>query len=109
MATTTFVYDDPDRPDRPTGTIASPAYVPEDQALLMAFDIYEAGLCNCGYPREQAWHSDMDGWYEGEAYVCHACTARNGGEQVVKKVAHSTRPADLPLPAFVLGETTTTP
>jgi hypothetical protein len=110
MATTTFVYDDPEHPDRPTGTIASPAYTPEDQALLMGLDMYEADLCSCGHPRSVAWHTEMDGWFESEGYKCFACTARNDGKDVGYTVTKNTRPADKgPMPEFVLGKTTASP
>jgi hypothetical protein len=67
-------------------------------------------LCACGHPREVAWHSEMDGWYEGRGFVCHACTARNGGKQVAHWIAVDTRPPGHPeLPPFVLGVTTSEP
>lgn len=114
LITTTFVYDDPDHPDRPTSTIASPEWTPEDRALLMGLELYESQLCRCGYPRAIAWHSEMDGWFghdgEPDKYVCHACTARNDGQQVVYTVALDTRPDDHdPLPPFQFGATTTSP
>ena len=104
---TTFLYDDPEHPDRPTGTVASAPYVVEDHALLMALGAYEGDRCGCGQPRAVAWHSEMDGWFEGESYVCHACSAQQG-RKVVYTVAVDTRPPDrLVLPPFVLGVTTT--
>lgn len=113
LITTTFVYGDPDHPDRPTSTIASPAWTPEDRALLMGLELYESSLCRCGYPRSVAWHSEMDGWFgddgEAEKYVCHACSALHG-QQVAYPLAMNTRPADAdPLPPFRLGATTTAP
>ncbi|GEP38892.1 hypothetical protein NPS01_25550 [Nocardioides psychrotolerans] len=113
MRSTTYLYDDPGHPDRPTGTIASPDYVAEDRALLVALQAYEADLCRCGQPRSVAWHTDMDGFYGegGEALqvVCFACTAIQGGEKkVTYPVVWNTRPASKgPLPPFVLGVTTT--
>lgn len=95
--------------------IASPAFTAEDQALLMGLDLLEADLCKCSHPRSEAWHSEMDGWYEAVEYVCHACTAaapeRDGKrEPVVYTHTRSTRPASAaPLPLFVLGETTSSP
>lgn len=113
MRTSTYVYDDPQHPDRPTGTIESPAYVAEDRALLMALSSYEAELCQCGQPRSVAWHTEMDGYYgdEGKALtvVCFACTALAGGEKnVTYSVLTNTRPASKgPLmPPFAIGVTT---
>lgn len=112
MRTTSYLYEDPEHPDRPTGTISSPDYVVEDRALLMALHAYESDLCRCGQPRSIAWHSDMDGWYGdgGEAMqvVCHACTAIQGGDKkVTYPVVWNSRPESKgPLSAFVLGKTT---
>lgn len=105
MVTTTFVYDDPAHPDRPTGSVASPAFTPEDRALLLGLDLYEADLCRCGQPRSIAWHTDMDGWYEHRTHKCFACSAGSDHDVVYGQVIN-TRPADNPLPPFVLGETT---
>lgn len=110
MITTTFVYDDPDRPDRPTGTIPSPPWANEDVALLLALDAYDSSLCACGEPRSTAWHSEMDGWWESQTFVCHACTAkRDDGQNVVYAIPVDTYPADRkgPLPPFRIGVTTT--
>jgi hypothetical protein len=117
LATTTYVYDDQDPtrpPQRAPGTparvvsaIQSPSYTPEDTALLMALEKYEAGLCKCGWPRSIAWHSEMDGWFDGEAFVCHACSAV-ADRQVIYSIARDTWPSEKgPLPPFVLGVTTT--
>ncbi len=106
--TTTLLYDDPDHPDRVTSTIESASITPDDHALLEGLESYEATLCRCGFPREMAWHSDMDGWFEAEEYVCHACTAQ-AGRQVAYTVVRNTRPTDNSVPAFVLGVTTTRP
>lgn len=56
-----------------------------------------------------AWHSDMDGDYQAEVYVCHACTAIQGGEEKVRyPVVRTGRDFTArPLPPFVLGVTTT--
>lgn len=118
LATTTYLYDDQD-PNRPPGrapgtparvvsVIHSPAYTPEDLALLLALEKHEATLCKCGWPRSVAWHSEMDGWFEGEGYVCHACSAV-ADRKVIYAVAHNTWPTAEkgPLPEFVLGVTTT--
>ena len=108
MITATFVYDDPGHPDRSTGTISSPAWTPEDRALVMALADFEASLCRCGQPRHEAWHSEMDGFYDAVEWVCHGCTARNDGKAVTYSVVRSTRPDEKgPLPPFVLGVTTT--
>lgn len=112
MRLTTWLYDDPDHPDRVTGTIESPAWTDEDRALLLGLQLYEGSLCQCGEPRSLAWHSELEGWYETDRFVCHACTARNGGEQVVYVTVRNTYPFEKkkgPLPVFKLGETTSTP
>lgn len=110
LATTRYLYEDPHHPDRVTGTILSPPYTEEDRALVLALRHYDASLCDgCGQPKHEAWHSEMDGFYEGEMYVCHACTAIRGdggpvpgGGRVV-----NTRPASKgPMPAFEIGTTT---
>ena len=111
MVTETFVYADPDHPDRPTGTIHSPPFIAEDVALLSGLELYEQSLCRCGHPKSVAWHSEMDGWFEADEYVCHACSAgKDGTDKAVYTVTRNTRPADRPpLPPFVLGDTTTSP
>lgn len=119
MRTTTYVYDDRD-PARPPArlpgtlprvisTIASPEFVPEDRALLMALTAYESQLCRCGEPRSTAWHTEMDGFYEAATVVCFACTANGGGDKQVKySLLTNTRPASKgPMPPFALGVTTT--
>lgn len=126
MATTTYVYDDRDParpPARPPGspariveTIESPAWTPEDRALLIALEIAEESECpGCRIPRSIAWHSDMDGWWSVESYVCHACTARSRAgdsdtaeksEPVTYLAVRNTRPGDTPLTPFQLGKTT---
>lgn len=99
MITQTYVYDDPEHPDRPTSTIFSPAYTAEDHALLMGLDQYETDLCKCGVPRSIAWHPEMDGYFEVDEYVCHACTAQapepaagKTRDEVKYVVPRSTRP-----------------
>lgn len=91
-----------------TSTISSPPFTVEDRALLQALLMYESSLCACGIPRSVAWHSDMDGEFEADQYVCHACTARRGTEQkVIYAFARNTRSAAKPsLAPFVLGVTT---
>ena len=79
LRTTIYRYDDPEHPDRVTSTVESPAWTDDDRALLLALADYEATLCpGCGEPKQHAWHSDLDGWYEPEQLVCHACTAQQG-------------------------------
>lgn len=109
MRSSTYVYDDPEHPDRPTGTIASPDYVPEDRALLLGLQAYEAGLCRCGQPRDVAWHTEMDGFYEARDFVCFACTALSGGDKNTTHTAvvNTRPPTKGPMPPFVLGVTTT--
>lgn len=112
--TTTYLYDDPDHPDRQTGSYVSAAYTPADQALLMGLEAFEhqqtrtgLGNCACGWPIEVAWHSEMNGWFEAVSYVCEVCTARSG-KQVAHTLVSDTRPpGHPPLPPFKLGETTT--
>lgn len=96
LRTTTWLYDDPDHPDRVTGTVEAPAYTEEDRALLLALAMHESSLCpGCGEPKAHAWHSELDGWYEATQLVCHACTARNDdGHQVVYAEVRSTVPDD---------------
>lgn len=110
LPTTTLVYGDPDHPDRPTQHIGSPAYTAEDRGLLLGLHKWESGLCpGCKQPRDVAWHSDMDGHYDAHTYVCHACTARDGGaKNVTYTIAATDRDFTAkPLPPFELGVTTT--
>lgn len=112
LLVTTNRYDDPTHPDRVTSTVTSPAWTEDDRSLMLALQAYEASLCSgpCGQPRHVAWHSELEGWFEDEKYVCHACSALRG-EQVVYAVAVNEYPFAQrpPLPVFVLGETTTPP
>lgn len=110
LVVTTYLFDDPDHPDRVTGTVQSPAWTEDDRALMLALERYEASLCACGEPRDHAWHRELEGWYEPEKFVCHACSARRG-EQVVYTIAVDEYPYDKKpaLPEFVLGETTSPP
>lgn len=112
LLVTTNLYDDPDHPERITGTVQSPAWTEDDRALMLALQTYESSLCGgpCGQPREVAWHSELEGWFESHKYVCHGCSALRG-EQVVYAVAVNEYPfeAKPPLPPFRLGETTTPP
>lgn len=109
MSTTTPVYDDPEHPDRPTAFIQSPPWTQEDRGLLLGLELAEASLCACGQPRHLAWHSDTDGDWESEVYVCFACTAQRGGEDKVRyAVPRLVRDfVARPLPPFGFGTTTT--
>lgn len=104
----TYLYEDPDHPERRTGEISSPPYTREDRALLMGLESYEASLCRCGVPVEVAWHSEMDGYPEADEAVCHFCTAR-AGRQVVYATVRNTRDPAKPMPPFVPGKTITAP
>lgn len=108
------MYDDPDHPDRATGHVESPEWTDDDRALLLALAAYEATLCpgGCEQPREVAWHSHMEGFYESTKWICHACTARDGQDVVFTLTEPD---PDLPseriagFPPFELGVTTTEP
>lgn len=107
----TYVYDDPDHPDRPTRVLEGPAYVSEDHALLFGLNLYEESLCpgRCGWPRHLAWHEDMDGWFEDHTVKCQACTAmsEDPSKPVLFHYVVDTRPADdQDLSPFVVGLTT---
>lgn len=80
MVTVTYLYDDHEHQDRPSGHIESPAWTDDDRSLLLGLTTYEASLCpGCGIPKSLAWHFKMEGFYEGHQVVCHACTGRAGG------------------------------
>lgn len=51
----------------------------------------------------------MDGFYEADKFVCHACTAKRGDDKkAIYALARHTRDMHAkPLPEFVLGVTTT--
>lgn len=107
--TTTYVYDDPQHPDRPTGQVLSPPYTREDRALLMGLETWEASLCRCGVPITVAWHSEMDGFYDVDEVVCHPCSARAGRQVVYTTRLRSSRDPALPMPEFIPGNTITAP
>lgn len=112
MRTVTYLYDDPDHPDRPTGHVEAPAWTEADRALLLGLEQHEQTLCpgGCGQPRELAWHEWMDGEYEATKWVCHACTARSGQQVVFSTVDHAVRPERIAMfEPFELGVTTTPP
>lgn len=50
---------------------------------MLGLQLYEATLCpGCGEPRHLAWHQESEGEYEGNHFICHACTAQSGpGDQ----------------------------
>lgn len=104
------MYGDPDHPDRVTRQVHGPLYTPEDRALLAGLSAYEDSLCGgCSEPIAVAWHSEMDGWYDGDGFVCHACSAK-AGHEVAYAIVRNTRPDSKgPMPPFVLGETTDKP
>lgn len=107
---TDYVYGDPEHPERVTRTVSGPAYTREDHALLAAMKLHRAHLCpGCSAPKEEAWHSDMEGWYDAHGFVCHSCSARSGHEVAYTAVATSRDFDQKPLTPFVLGETTTKP
>lgn len=90
--------------------MSGPAYTTEDHALLAALQSYDDTLCpGCSLPRHEAWHSDMDGWYDTDGYVCHACTAKSGREVAYTVVQTSRDFAVKPLPPFSLSDSTTRP
>ncbi len=104
-----YLYDDPEYPDRRTGAVHSPAWTHEDRALLMGLESYEASLCKCGVPINVAWHSEMDGFFEVNEVVCHACTARAGRQVVYTPRLRNTRDPARPMPEFIPGKTITAP
>lgn len=82
LRSTTYLYEDPDHPDRITSTVEAPAFTEDDRALLLALALYEDGGCpGCGQPKEHAWHSELDGWYEATSWVCHGCTELEGRQK----------------------------
>lgn len=112
IQTTTYLYEDTEHPDRPTGAVRSPAWTEDDRSLLLGLAEYELTLCpgGCGQPRTTAWHADAEGHYEGHTFVCHACTAK-AGKQVVFSVLSLAPPADVvtKFMPFDLLKTTTEP
>ncbi|HEY0889375.1 MAG TPA: hypothetical protein VGE38_07180 [Nocardioides sp.] len=105
----TYLYDDPQHPERRTGEIHSPPYTRDDRALLLALEFYEGSLCRCGIPISVAWHSEMDGFFDVDEVVCHACSARAGRQVAYTTRLRSSRNPDLPMPEYVPGRTITTP
>jgi hypothetical protein len=107
----TYLYEDHEHPDRRTGELQSPAYTHEDRALLMGLESYEASLCRCGVPKHVAWHSEMDGYYDVDEVVCHACSAQQGRQVVYSPRLRSSRDEAKhgPMPEFVPGKTITAP
>lgn len=74
---TTYVYGDPEHPDRVTATYTASPWTDEDRLLMLAYAEYKNTLCpGCGHPKDTAWHPDNDGFFEVvREYVCHACAA----------------------------------
>lgn len=111
LLATTYVYDDPAHPERPTSSVTSPAWTEDDRSLMLGLEQYEATLCpGCQEPREVAWHADAEGEYEAVRFVCHACTAKQGTQAIFTALT-VTPPAErvekfLP---FDLATTTTEP
>lgn len=72
---TTWLYDDPQHPERVTGTVESPAWTAEDRAALLGLARYESTLCSgCGQPKDVAW--SVDGWHKAKSFRCDGCTAQ---------------------------------
>lgn len=76
--TTTIVQDNV------TTTVTSSPWTPEDRALMVAWRIYQDGLCDgCGFPKATSWHHLNDGSQvevDGE-FVCVTCTAAKPPEE----------------------------
>lgn len=79
--TTTIVQDNV------TTTVTASPWTPEDRVLMVAWRIYQDGLCSgCGFPKATSWHHLNDGVdvrVDGE-FVCQTCTAAQpveGGER----------------------------
>ncbi len=51
----------------------------------------------------------MDGYYESDPAVCHACSALQGQQVVYATNFRNTRAPGKPMPAFVPGKTITAP
>lgn len=112
IRTTTYLYDDPEKPHRRTGSVTTAEWTEEDRAALLGLEMYEGTLCpgGCGQPRETAWHADAEGEYEAHRFVCHACTARNGRQAVFTAlVAAPTADRVAKFVPFDLVNTTTEP
>ena len=113
LPVTDYVYGDPDHPGRVTRSVSGPLFTIEDHALLAALTVYEDTLCpGCNVLKVEAWHSDMEGWYDDRddtAIVCHSCTAQQGREVSYGHVATSRDFTRKPLPAFDIDATVTRP
>lgn len=93
ILTTTYLYEDPDHPGRPTRSHVSPAWTADDRSLMVALELYESTLCaGCGEPRAIAWHAETEGEYEAHRFVCNACEAKVGTHQATFNVL-ARRPA----------------
>lgn len=83
----------------------------DDRALLLGLARYEDSLCpGGGHTIAEGWHSDMDGWWEADEFVCHACTARSvTGKPVTYTLLRNTLPATKPLTPFDINKTVSRP
>lgn len=108
---TTYFYEDPQHPERVTGTLGEPWFTSDDRCLLLGLEAYEATLCpGCGQPQVLAWHSIAQQSWESREAVCHACTTRAGHQVAYSRLTTSLNDGDIAgLPPFVWGETTTRP
>lgn len=108
----TYLYEDPDHPDRPSGHLESPEWTAADRALLVALARYEGTLCpGCGQPKQLAWHGDLTDWWEADRFICGGCTAKAGGvEQVFASARLQIAVEDLPaLAPLEIGVNTRAP
>ena len=114
-----LLYDDPEHPARCTRVLEQPEWTEDDRALVTALGLHDVQHCRgCGEPKSEAWHSDMEGWYDPDPgsgtgpvhVVCHSCSARQDREVVyVVGGGHSRDLTVKPLTPLVLGVTTSTP
>lgn len=111
MVTTTYYYADPTQPTRPTSSVNSPEWLEVDRALLLGLEEYERTLCpGCGQPQHLAWHAHTAGEWDGNRFVCHACTAKDGQEVIYGAASLFMKVDRVALmPAFDLEKTTTSP
>lgn len=88
----------------------TPDFTDDDRALLLALQAWEATLCpgQCGLPKELAWHTDAEGWFEHTRFQCFACSEIRG-EPVTYEGVRSELPEDRVLAPFELGVTTFSP
>lgn len=101
----TYIYDEAGRVAK---VVQSSPWTEEDRALMIAWRVYQDGLCKgCGHPRATAWHPDNGlGAFElVDEVTCWGCTAaqkpREDGtiEEVTYPVIEDVRDYDVyPLP-----------